>query len=196
VIEIDSTKNLYEAFQLLLEKNILSAPVYDQATSKYTGFLDVRDLNSFVVFVHDEQKVHNNTQLADLITHGESQFKTATTDGVSVKYLSRRNRFHPVAGTDTLFKVCEYLSAPDIHRVPVLENGKVSTLITQTTIIKFLYKHIPVPIDNSQDPTLGQLNIGSSPVLSVQKKKVLLLHFEKWKKSNEVALLLLTSKAY
>lgn len=51
--------------------------------------------------------------------------------------LSRRNRFHPVSIDSSLYEVCEALSAPDIHRVPILnEQGKVVTIISQTTIMK------------------------------------------------------------
>lgn len=71
--------------KLLIEKSFLSAPVYDSETKEYTGFLDIRDLAGFVVFVHDEQNFDNNTQLSDLIKHGSSQFKTATPEGLSVK---------------------------------------------------------------------------------------------------------------
>lgn len=38
-----------------------------------------------MVYVYDTQQVTDNTQLVDLITHGQSQFKTATTDGISIK---------------------------------------------------------------------------------------------------------------
>jgi hypothetical protein len=110
-------------------------------------------LAGFVVFVYDTQQVTDNTQLADLILHGQQQFKTVGTDGVSIKCiltfflfekllilldLSRRNRFHPVSPSSTLLEVCESLAQPDIHRVPVVENGKVVTIISQTTIIKVL----------------------------------------------------------
>lgn len=71
IITVDSKASLHSAFQVLslvarsvcanmqtlVDAHILSAPVYDAATSSWIGFLDVRDLVSFVVFVYDEQKV-------------------------------------------------------------------------------------------------------------------------------------------
>lgn len=80
--------------KLLIEKSFLSAPVYDSETKEYTGFLDIRDLAKFVVFVHDEQNFDNNTQLTDLIKHGSSHFKTGTTDGLSVKCKCDYFSFH------------------------------------------------------------------------------------------------------
>lgn len=63
--------------------------MWDAEKQEYAGFLDVRDLVSWVVFVYDEQKVQDNTRLIDLIQHGQGQFKMSGTDGVTVscKYL-------------------------------------------------------------------------------------------------------------
>lgn len=49
--------------QTLIDNNIQSAPVYSQTEKAYVGFLDIRDLVSFIRYVHDEQKVHDNGTL-------------------------------------------------------------------------------------------------------------------------------------
>lgn len=191
VVEIDSGMGLYEGFQILLQNNIVSAPVYDAETKKYTGFLDIRDLVGFVVFVYDTQQVHDNTQLEELIKHGQQHYKTATTDGISIKYLSRRNRFHPVSEKSSLFEVCQVLSSPDIHRVPVLNaEGRVATIISQTNIIKFLSQKINYLTlsYSSSDPSLSELQIGSSPVLSVQKSVSVINTFRKMEKKQKSGL--------
>ena len=53
VIQLDSTEQVVHGFQKLLDNNILSAPVWDAKEGKYIGFLDIRDLVSFCVFIHD-----------------------------------------------------------------------------------------------------------------------------------------------
>jgi len=53
VIQLESTEQVVHGFQKLLDNNILSAPVWDAKEGKYIGFLDVRDLVSFCVFIHD-----------------------------------------------------------------------------------------------------------------------------------------------
>lgn len=71
VVEIDTSMGLYEGFQvclslsfivylqlediillsqILLKNNVVSAPVYDHETKKYTGFLDIRDLGIDLIF--------------------------------------------------------------------------------------------------------------------------------------------------
>jgi len=184
-VELDSKIGLYEAFSVLLENNILSAPVYDEEKKAYCGFLDIRDLVSFVVFVSDEQKVTNNSQLDDIIKHGQQQFRTPTTDGVSVKYLARRHRFHPVSLNDPLLSVVTVLAEPDIHRVPVVENGRVVSILSQTTIIKFLSSKIQIFLDNSNDPTIEELGVGTSPVLSVKKSESVINTFRKMEKQQK-----------
>jgi len=126
-------------------------------------FLDIRDLISFVVFVYDQQKVTNDIRLADLIRYGIGQFHTLTTDGVTVSYLARRNRFVPVKESDSLQKVTNIL-ASGLHRVPVVgDDGKVVNVISQSTIIALLATQNFTDIKSIRDyPTLG-----SSPVLSV-----------------------------
>jgi hypothetical protein len=64
VIQMDASEQVVHGFQKLLDNNILSAPVWDQKEGKYIGFLDIRDLVSFCVFIHD-----NNLEVR--VCHGE-----------------------------------------------------------------------------------------------------------------------------
>jgi len=171
IISIDSKASLHDGFERLIQNNILSAPVYDKDQREYIGFLDVRDLVSFVVFVYDEQKVTDNTRLRDLIQQGTGQFKMPTTDGVTVSYLSRRNRFVSVPIDATLKTVTELL-AKGVHRVPVVNaEGTVVNLISQSTIIKFLSDRLQsVILESSGEPRLDELKgLGTAPVLTVTK---------------------------
>jgi CBS domain-containing protein len=192
IIVIDGKDNLHDAFQKLLDKNILSAPVHDKEKNEFIGFLDVRDLVSFVVFVYDEQKVTDNTRLRDLIQHGTGQFKMPTTDGVTVSYLARRNRFVAVGSDAPLSRVSELL-AKGFHRVPVVDaQGKVINVISQSSIVKYLADNLRDAIlDNRNDPTIEALQIGTKPVLSVSKKSTVINTFRLMdqKKRSGVALI-------
>lgn len=48
------TQPLLEVFQTLLEEGVLSAPVWDEGTSEYCGFVDLQDLLSYVVYEWDK----------------------------------------------------------------------------------------------------------------------------------------------
>jgi len=169
IVTLDSKAKLYDGFQSLLQNNILSAPVWDASVSKYIGFLDIRDLVAFVVFVYDNQKVNDDSRLEDLILHGVGQFHTPTTDGVTVSYLSRRHKFVTVKETDTLEQVTRFLSDRSIHRVSVVdENEKVVNIISQSSVIQKIEEHCIKFV--GMDREMSDLHsVGSAPVLSVGK---------------------------
>jgi len=140
VVVVKSTFSPFEGFKTLVDNNILSAPVYDEKAHKYSGFLDIRDLVSFVVFVDDDQKSDVPQNLNELIMHGCKLFK-AELEGVTVTYLSRRNPFHPISSGESLLKVCEEL-AKGLHRVPIVNNnGDLVNIISQSTVVQFLAQH-------------------------------------------------------
>eukprot|EP01126_Amoeba_proteus_P060518 TRINITY_DN800_c0_g3_i6.p1 TRINITY_DN800_c0_g3~~TRINITY_DN800_c0_g3_i6.p1 ORF type:complete len:280 (-),score=40.28 TRINITY_DN800_c0_g3_i6:291-1130(-) len=143
------------------------APVWDATLGQYTGFLDIRDLVSWVVFVYDEQKVEDNTRLVDLIQHGLGQFRMSGTDGVTATYLSRRHRFQSVEEGEPLTQIVKLL-ASGLHRVPVVKNGKLIKIISQSSIVKAISKYVPgILFDRSDDLSLERLNIGTKSVLQV-----------------------------
>jgi len=167
VITVHSSETPYQGFKKLADHNILSAPVIDDKTHKYTGFLDIRDLVSFVVYIDDDQNSSAPSDLEQLVMHGLKMFK-APVEGVTVTYLSRRNTFHPVSPHDSLLTVCEILSK-GLHRVPVVnEKGELINIISQSTIIQFLDKNLS-HLGEEAAKSAAQLHLGTSPVLSVLK---------------------------
>jgi len=196
IITIDSKTSLHDAFETLLQHNILSAPVWDSQTHSYTGFLDIRDLVSFVVFVYDQQKVKDNTRLQDLLLHGAEQFKMFGTDGVTVSYLSRRHRFNPVTEDEPLSKVVNHLASPTTHRVPVVDTqGHVINIVSQSTVVKLLSTKCikigdPAYADNNSI-SVGELKLGSSPVLSVPKGESVINTFRMLDSKNKSGIALL-----
>ena len=90
IVEISSTLSISDGFQVLLDNNILSAPVYDSAEKVYVGFLDLRDLVSWAVFLFDEQENPADDEL-DLINAAVKLYKHAT-GGITLSCLySSRN---------------------------------------------------------------------------------------------------------
>jgi len=165
VIELPSTATPAEGFELLLSNNILSCPVYDAATKTYTGFLDVRDLVSSIIFAHEEQGLTTatfNDRWNELMLRGMQRFGTA----VSVTYLSRRNPFRPMTANASLLAVARALST-QLHRVPIVdENGRCVSILSQSLMIQFLNAHKDELKDELRQ-TVGQLQLGLCKVLSV-----------------------------
>jgi len=152
----------------LLSNKLLSAPVIDKASGKYTGFLDIRDLISFCVFIYDSNIQAEN--LLDIVNYGVRMFKHAV-DGVTVTYLSRRNPFHAVKQGAPLLEVVDIL-ARGVRRVPITNaEGHVVNIVSQSSIIQFLQHHIG-DVGSSLSEKVGELHVGSSPVLSVKKSTI------------------------
>jgi len=190
IIVVNSTESPYEGFKKLIKHNILSAPVFDVVKKQYTGFLDMRDLVSFVVFIHDDQVSDVPNNLQDILLHGCKLFKqpqdgvTSTCkpfhsslfNGISIngdlgnweEYLSRRNPFHSVSGGDTLLSVVEIL-AKGVHRVPVVDSkGDVINIISQTSLIAFFQKNHK-ELAHVTHKMISELNVGSKPVICVSQ---------------------------
>jgi len=104
------------------------------------------------------------------------------TDGVTVSYLSRRHRFSPVTEDEPLVKVVSHLASPTVHRVPVVDSqGRVINIVSQSAIVKLLSQRcirIGDPeFSDDRSPSIGEIAIGSHPVLSVSKNETVINTF-------------------
>jgi len=188
LVIIDSNETPYQGFKKLIDNNILSAPVkvhHPDGREEYTGFLDMRNLVSFVVYLDDDQKFSNakhlhSNPLEALITHGCKVFKLS--HPVSCSYLSRLNPFVSVKPTESLLRVTEILSVErstglPIRRVAVMDDsGNITNIISQTSILKFLHDQLDLekktlhhkgPLGNAASKTIAAASLGTSPVLTV-----------------------------
>jgi len=74
IVEFDNHVPLLTAFNELVKANVLSAPVRLSETKEYVGFLDIRDLVSFVVFIYNEHRFSEETRLKDVV-HSAADLK-------------------------------------------------------------------------------------------------------------------------
>lgn len=104
--------------------------MWNEETSKYTGFLDMRDLVSSVVFIAEHAETPNTKTLADLFVNAKWVGGAFT-----VTYLSRRNPFRAVKATDSLAAVLELLAKKGpgrLKRVAVVgDDGRVINIVSQ-----------------------------------------------------------------
>lgn len=123
--------------QKLCDSGILSAPVWNEETKKYTGFLDMRDLVSSVVFIAEHATNAKTKTLADLFVNAKWVGGAFT-----VTYLSRRNPFRSVHANDPLSVVLDLLAKKGpgrLKRLAVVDgDGKVVNIVSQTTLVSFL----------------------------------------------------------
>ena len=81
-IDADHTKPM-EAFQQIVLKGFLSAPVFkmEKDKKKYIGFLDTRNLVAWVVYAYDDK--NSTPSLQEIVHHGIKRV-AVTMDAVSV----------------------------------------------------------------------------------------------------------------
>jgi len=164
VIEIESSAKPEEAFEVLLKANILSAPVWDKEAKSYIGFLDIRDLVSSIVTIHQT----HTTKPSSLLTVAVKGIGQKEDEPPSLSYLARRNAFRPVSLNSTLLDVANILKQSHVHRVPVVnqETGKCVHIISQSLILQFLAAHQETLAEDCKQ-SLEEINLGFCEVVTV-----------------------------
>lgn len=169
---------------------MLSAPAYDEASKKYVGFLDVKDLVSWVVFAEEEKsrdaKRRSSTdKLAVPAADFRNVYDTAARmynnpeSGVTVSYLARRHAFRPVHPDSTLLEVVTTLGSIGVHRVPVVDKatGRVVDIISQSTVIGIVQKNAE-KLAGLLGKTVNETQIGSRPVMPVNANDTAIAVFQ------------------
>eukprot|EP01111_Echinosteliopsis_oligospora_P012990 TRINITY_DN454_c0_g1_i1.p1 TRINITY_DN454_c0_g1~~TRINITY_DN454_c0_g1_i1.p1 ORF type:complete len:312 (-),score=63.61 TRINITY_DN454_c0_g1_i1:155-1090(-) len=166
VLSLEATDPVVKGFQILLDNKILSAPVYDKKENKYIGFLDIRDLVSFCVFLHDTNMQADN--LLDIVNYGVKMFKHAV-DGVTISYLSRRNPFHSVKHGTSMLQVVDLLAHGNRRVAVVDDNGVAVNIISQSSVLRFFQEHMN-QLKSLLEVKIANCHIGTSPVITVSKE--------------------------
>jgi len=153
VIEIESTTELSQAFSILSEAHVSSAPVRDTTSGKYVGFLDVRDLTSFLV--HFGQHVEEgNYMVADICAAGAG----SVLDNVTVTYLARRNPFRGMAEDATVGDAVASVAANKIKRVAIVdEAGSAKHIISLSDLVQFFSTNLEVFPEEFVNATAGEM---------------------------------------
>lgn len=196
VVIVNTDETPVQAFQKIVQHNVLSAPAYDKKTNHFIGFLDTRDLVQFVVFQTEEKDrdAKRANMLAPPPVDLVSIFDSATRmyshpmQGITISYMAKRNRFVPVHMNDSLLKVAELLSQNDLHRVPVVdEHGHILDIISQSTLVAFLYEHKDA-VHDELEVKMSNIRIGSSPVFAVRETASALETFKIMSKYNRTGI--------
>ena len=61
IVTVSAKDDPHQAYHRLADANIRSAPVWDEEKGKFIGFLDIRDLTSFIVA--EERHAHGVCRL-------------------------------------------------------------------------------------------------------------------------------------
>jgi len=162
---IKSNVPLHQAFQTLLKRNIISAPVFDVEKKNFVGFLDLRDLVPFVVSVYDEDP-NATLNLEKILSKGSRVHNISEKEYHSI-FLARKYPFKPVYEKDNLWKAVEII-ASGTRNVPVLnERGDLVNIISQTSFLEYLNENRE-RFESFSKP-ISELPIGTNEIFKVPK---------------------------
>lgn len=167
VITISGSLEPVDAFKILLENRIQSAPVWHEEENRYVGFLELRDLVSYALAEVNKDDVYS-------ARNGKGAESTFYTEGIPergyqhVTYLARRNPYKPFKLNQTVGEAITCLARKRCHRLPVVNaDGELIYILSQTSIIQFLNSRINAFAGGVGDQTVEELKIGSYPCITV-----------------------------
>uniref|UniRef100_A0A6B2LBH4 CBS domain-containing protein n=1 Tax=Arcella intermedia TaxID=1963864 RepID=A0A6B2LBH4_9EUKA len=178
LITFTDEEDLYSCFKQLIENHILSAPVWDSKKKEYSGFLDVRDLVPIILKLYDQkQEVSDLNSFLDAALMKDKFSELGSTP----LELSKKNAFKPIKKSDPLRTIVHLLSSTQLRRVPVLDDeGNLINIVAQSSLIKYFGERcIKIPEDNSKEPRIADLPLGSAPVATVSKNETVVTTFRK-----------------
>jgi CBS domain-containing protein len=172
LIEFTTTDNLTDSFSTLIQAKILSAPVFDAEKKEYIGFLDLRDLVSYVIHA-EKAKANKHFCLKDIVAN----VPLVSDVEVTISYLARRHRIQMVSQDSTLYDVAKLLCTR-LHRVPVIgDDGKIVNIVSQSVIIKHISQHLK-DLSGFAGLIVKDVKVGSSPVLQVKSETSAITAFD------------------
>jgi len=164
---------IQSAFGILARDQITALAVYNPAEKKFLGFVDTLDLAVFVVRVFAE----NFDKHPHLYDPKELQLRF----NMPVKEVinaSSRDVFQPVEGSFSLnFLISNFLQY-GVHRVPVMENGNIVGIVSQSDVLKFLFKHTS-NLTDIMTKRLAELGLHEGKVISISNEQTLMKAFSK-----------------
>jgi len=159
IVEVEATDNMNDAFKKLCSSNVLSAPVWDQASKKYLGFFDVADAMALVYSVDllaslIPQDVTEDSRAGKYLREhhkkGEKMVDLGLPKDATVDILFEdgmrddedNSAWFPVKMNSPMWDVLTLLSRKT-RRVPVLnEQGRVVKIISQSSVTEVLYNKV------------------------------------------------------
>ncbi|RJP71843.1 MAG: CBS domain-containing protein [Candidatus Abyssobacteria bacterium SURF_17] len=134
VVAIHHSASIRELSKLLTEKGITGVPVIDDE-ERIVGMVSMRD-----VIREEVRGLEANLEYQDIYELFSSALNTEEAEGVAVKHLwveeiMSRN-IQTVTESTPVPEVCKVMYERNIHRVPVIRDGKVVGLVTAMDVVR------------------------------------------------------------
>jgi CBS domain-containing protein len=167
LVTIGGDTPISDALKLMIGRNILSVPVLSSTDQgRKIGLIDMTDIVKYILDVVQKEELTDDN-LDAFLEHKGDIFHSASAEKVG--NLSKNNPCVPVSSGSNLADVAHILAEHGVHRIPVVNrNGDVVNLITQSTVVDLLAKHVD-SLGSIVSDTLHELQMGYKPVISILK---------------------------
>lgn len=148
-----------------MQQGIISAPVYDDDAKQFIGLVDSLDILAYIVELFEDVEQQGATIFTRLETG--SKFSSKTVGEVTD---FAHNPYTPVTMDNTLYDACKLFIKDGSHRCPVVnEKGEIISILTMSTVLNTLASH-PGCLGELGKQTIAQLDLGTKPVITVEKQ--------------------------
>ncbi|TPX55800.1 hypothetical protein PhCBS80983_g05009 [Powellomyces hirtus] len=169
VVVINGDVPVESACETLINNGISSAPVWDKDRNVFVGMFDYRDVVTYVLvglskdIPLDESASMEFKELVRLARSREPVPVKLAAD------ISHKNPFYSVLEQTHLLQVAELFSST-IHRVAVMDSNGLKGIISQSTVIQYLYKNIEKFPDVQEvfAKSIRELGLGTKAIIAVE----------------------------
>ena len=171
ILEFSTQLTLGQALHSLADHGVLSAPVWDEESKRYLGFVDVFDLMTLAVGVDVLMHILPDSLLKKPRGGDDLRFEKEMTLGEMMQD-QPENGFNPWCPVEEgcKFKDVVRLLASRARRVPVLSktSGRVIQIISQSQVCQLLYERVKAG-NVLNDTTPGMSGMGLKEVFCVKE---------------------------
>ncbi|KAJ3182626.1 cell separation during budding [Geranomyces variabilis] len=168
VVVINGDVPVESACETLILNGISSAPVWDKDKNLYAGMFDYRDVVTYVLVGLSKDTpidASASMEFKELVRLARSHEPVPAKLAADI---SQRNPFYSVIEQTHLLQVAALFSST-IHRVAVMNDAGLRGIISQSTVIQYLYKNIEKfpDVQSVFAKSIKELGLGTKSVIAV-----------------------------
>jgi len=162
VFTVKTSDTIAEAFTLLIQNYILSAPVFDVEQNKYNAFLHMLDILAYIISALDEPSIASGKMGIEEVKSC-TRFKKETVK--DVLQVSRKNAWIMMNELDSLYETIAMFAKNNLREVAVVNaKGEFVSIITQSRLIQWLSNRSSSEMGQFVSMTIGDFKLGYKKV--------------------------------
>jgi len=177
MIIVKSNESITDAFQTLIEHNILAAPVLDTTTNNYIAFMNLLDIISYLVDVYQFQTSETiDPKLEELVL--QDRFRNTPVSSLGLR--GWRNPWYTMNQESTVQDAIGMFSRTRADQIAVFDNnGNFVKILTQYMLVHWLSQRPSEEISQLTSKSVQIFRLGYQRVVRIHKNRPVLHAFIK-----------------